>query len=122
MSLSDHPKAYGTAAIAVAFAAGVAATLGFKELYPELESRYQHKSAVVGSRRRSAADPRRSSLFWSAPVQLEDHDTKTASSSSLVHAPEIATSGIEGCIGNTPLIRLNRIVPQGAAQGDLFNH
>jgi hypothetical protein len=25
-------------------------------------------------------------------------------------------------IGGTPLIRLNRIVPQGAAQGDLFNH
>ncbi|KAL7817302.1 tryptophan synthase beta subunit-like PLP-dependent enzyme [Trichoderma gracile] len=104
MSLSDHPKAYGTAAIAVAFAAGVVATLGFKELYPELESRYQHKSA--GSRRRST-DPRRSSLFWSAPVKLEDHDAATAA--ALVTRAAGIASGIEGCIGNTPLIEIQSL-------------
>ncbi|TFA98283.1 hypothetical protein CCMA1212_009974 [Trichoderma ghanense] len=104
MSLSDHPKAYGTAAIAVAFAAGVVATLGFKELYPELESRYQRKSA--GSRRRST-DPRRSSFFWSAPVKLEDHDATAAA--LVTRAAGIATNGIEGCIGNTPLIQIQSL-------------
>ncbi|KAK1238292.1 hypothetical protein MKX07_006438 [Trichoderma sp. CBMAI-0711] len=103
MSLSDHPKAYGTAAIAVAFAAGVVATLSFKELYPELESRYQHKSA--GSRRRSA-DLRRSSFFWSAPVKLEDHDATTA---ALVTRAAGIANGIEGCIGNTPLIEIQSL-------------
>jgi hypothetical protein len=36
MSLNDHPKAYGTAALTLAFFAGVLVTLGFKDLYPEL--------------------------------------------------------------------------------------
>jgi cysteine synthase A len=102
MSLSDHPKAYGTAAIAVAFTAGIVATLGFKELYPELESRYQHKTFRRKPSTVRSTDPRRSSFFWMAPVQLEDHEP-TASAS---RAPEIATNGIEGCIGNTPLIEI----------------
>ncbi|PTB73557.1 PALP-domain-containing protein [Trichoderma longibrachiatum ATCC 18648] len=104
MSLSDHPKAYGTAAVAVAFAAGVVATLGFKELYPELESRYQHKSA--GGGRRRSTDPRRSSLFWSAPVKLEDHD---ATAAALVNRAAAIANGIEGCIGNTPLIEIQSL-------------
>ncbi|KAL7908712.1 tryptophan synthase beta subunit-like PLP-dependent enzyme [Trichoderma velutinum] len=99
MSLSDHPKAYGTAAIAVAFTAGIIATLGFKELYPELESRYQHKSTS------RSTDTRRSSFFWGAPVKLEDHDPKSSTSRSA----GIATNGIEGCIGNTPLIEIQSL-------------
>jgi cysteine synthase len=43
MALTDHPKAYGTAAIAVAFTAGILVTLGFKDFYPDLETRYQRK-------------------------------------------------------------------------------
>ncbi|KAL6794978.1 tryptophan synthase beta subunit-like PLP-dependent enzyme [Trichoderma sp. SZMC 28013] len=99
MSLSDHPKAYGTAAIAVAFTAGIIATLGFKELYPELESRYQHKSTSRSN------DRRRSSFFWGAPVKLEDHEPKSSTSRSV----GIATNGIEGCIGNTPLIEIQSL-------------
>ena len=34
MALSDHPRAYGTAALAFAFTAGVLLTLGFKDSYP----------------------------------------------------------------------------------------
>ncbi|OAA62026.1 cysteine synthase 2 [Niveomyces insectorum RCEF 264] len=41
MSLQDHPRAYGAAALTVAFAAGVLMTLGFKDLYPDLEQRFQ---------------------------------------------------------------------------------
>src|SRR3978361_1492568 len=40
-SMSNHPKAYGTAAVTVAFVAGILLTLGFKALYPDLERRYQ---------------------------------------------------------------------------------
>ncbi|KAK5992763.1 Cysteine synthase-like protein [Cladobotryum mycophilum] len=70
MSLNDHPKAYGTAAIAAAFTAGVLLTLGFKDLYPDLESRYQHEDNDSPSRRLSKAWNRRSSFFWRAPRAL----------------------------------------------------
>ena len=43
MALTDHPKAYGTAAVAFAFTAGILVTLGFKDFYPDLERRYQRK-------------------------------------------------------------------------------
>ena len=38
MSMSNHPKAYGAVAVAVAFVAGIL-TLDFKDLYPDLERR-----------------------------------------------------------------------------------
>ncbi|TQV98583.1 hypothetical protein V2A60_007697 [Cordyceps javanica] len=109
MSLSDHPKAYGTAALVAAFAAGVLVTLGFKDAYPELESRFQEKKRRrPGSR---AADggrepnPRRSSIFWGAPVTLEDHEQDAGSSRS----DGVVEDGIAGCIGHTPLINMRSL-------------
>ncbi|PFH60553.1 hypothetical protein XA68_10796 [Ophiocordyceps unilateralis] len=90
MSLSQHPKAlYGSAVLAVAFTAGVLVTLGFKDLYPDLETRFQRKvSGGVGNR-----SVRRQSSFFS--VRFEDHDTD---------ATEVR--GIDACIGNTPLVEI----------------
>ncbi|OAA54469.1 Pyridoxal phosphate-dependent enzyme, beta subunit [Cordyceps fumosorosea ARSEF 2679] len=105
MSLSDHPKAYGTAALVVAFTAGVLVTLGFKDVYPELESRFQEKRRV---RARGPAGKRRSSIFWgSAPVTLEDHEQDTADFRS--PSDGILEDGIAGCIGSTPLIKLRSL-------------
>ncbi|KAF7560923.1 hypothetical protein G7046_g3228 [Stylonectria norvegica] len=104
MSLSDHPKAYGTAAVVFAFTAGMLVTLGFKDFYPDLERRYQQKrrdSKTVAT----GAGARRGSLFWGPPVKLEDHETKAP-------APDDGdglSEGIEACIGNTPLIKIQSL-------------
>ncbi|TPX09298.1 uncharacterized protein E0L32_009490 [Thyridium curvatum] len=131
MSLSDHPKAYGTAAVAVAFVAGVCVTLGFKDLYPDLQRRYEQGSSrraapatAVARRRQSTASTattsstarrRRSSFFW-APVRLEDHESPPSSvppaagsaAASSAEPPPIA-HGIEATIGNTPLVEIRSL-------------
>ncbi|KAL3958858.1 hypothetical protein ACCO45_007020 [Purpureocillium lilacinum] len=95
MSLSDHPKAYGSAALAAAFAAGILVTLGFKDFYPDLEQWYQsNKDSSRRRRRAAAAGPgrRRSSFFWGggAPVQLEDREAEQDPSPT---AAALSTSG-----------------------------
>ncbi|RWA09312.1 hypothetical protein EKO27_g5793 [Xylaria grammica] len=113
MSLSDHPRAYGTAAVAIAFTVGVLMTLGFKDLYPDLEGRYQQKRSWERKfRRTSTSNPsennakrRRSSIFW-GPVALEDHEL--AQEALYLRSPGIV-SGIEGCIGGTPLLEIHSL-------------
>lgn len=105
MALTDHPKAYGTAAVAVAFTAGILVTLGLKDLYPDLEQRYQDKRRP--SRRVTNGTPggvarRRSSMFWGAPVELEDHEPAATRGDAVAE-------GIEGCIGNTPLLKIRSL-------------
>jgi cysteine synthase A len=97
MSLSDHPRVYGTAALTVAFIAGIFVTLGFKDLYPELESRYERR------KKRS----RRGSLFF-GPVSLEDREESSLSVTSYDRGNGIV-DGIEGTIGNTPLIQIRSL-------------
>jgi cysteine synthase A len=104
MSMSNHPKAYGTAAVTVAFIAGILLTLGFKDFYPDLERRYQRRRrAVDTSSRTTTFDSRRASGYF-PPVKLEDHTKRQ----SLLPPPEIP-DGIEGCIGNTPLFRIQSL-------------
>ncbi|RKU40682.1 Cysteine synthase 2 [Coniochaeta pulveracea] len=117
--IMDHPKAYGTAALTVAFAAGALVTLGFKDFYPDLEKRYQdtrkstkhsHSKDSQGlSRHGSVSHPasgrRRSSYFFFEPVELEDHESEEDVGDYL---PRIA-DGIEDCIGNTPLIKIKSL-------------
>lgn len=98
MSLRDHPKAYGSAAVALAFAAGMVVTLGLKDFYPDLERRFQRK------RRHSGGGSRRGSLFWGPPVTLEDHESESSTPKE-AHLAE----GIEACIGNTPLIKIQSL-------------
>jgi cysteine synthase A len=97
MSLSDHPRVYGTAALTVAFIAGIFVTLGFKDLYPELESRYERR------KKRS----RRSSILF-GPVSLEDREESSSSVASFDRGNGIV-DGVEGTIGNTPLIKLRSL-------------
>ncbi|KAJ4179917.1 Cysteine synthase 2 [Fusarium falciforme] len=103
MSLSDHPKAYGTAAVVFAFTTGILVTLGFKDFYPDLERRYQRK------RRANSGGSRRPSLFWGTPVTLEDHESEPSSPSPYDVARNSLAYGIEGTIGNTPLIKIQSL-------------
>ncbi|KHN96795.1 cysteine synthase 2 [Metarhizium album ARSEF 1941] len=104
MSLSDHPKAYGSAAVALAFTAGILVTLGFKDLYPDLEYRFQHTRR---SSRARPGDRRRSSFFRGQPVKLEDRESQPAPSPSRGE-PGVG-AGIAACIGNTPLIEIGSL-------------
>ncbi|PNY28593.1 Cysteine synthase 2 [Tolypocladium capitatum] len=104
MSLSDHPKAYGSAAVIAAFTAGILVTLGFKDLYPDLESRYRRRRS--SSDRPGGKGNRRSSFFWGPPVQLEDHEPQPA---TFGPGQRGAPDGIEACIGDTPLIRIHSL-------------
>jgi cysteine synthase len=107
MSLSSHPKAYGTAAVTTAFIAGMLLTLGFKDFYPDLEGRYQQKRKRGASRRSATApDSRRRSSFFGGPVKLEDHESDLEA--GLGHLSGYV-DGIEGAIGNTPLIKIRSL-------------
>ncbi|KFH45486.1 Cysteine synthase-like protein [Hapsidospora chrysogenum ATCC 11550] len=107
MALTDHPKAYGTAAVAVAFTAGILVTLGFKDVYPDLERRYRRRRNR--SARGSTSGPsRRDSLFWGPPVQLEDREANP-SPHPKGDDDGVASDGIEACIGNTPLIKIRSL-------------
>ena len=110
MPLSDHPRVYGTAALAVAFVAGILVTLGFKDLYPELEEQYQRRRRKK-TRRSSTTGSRRSSFFF-APVQLEDHESDFSSTDLSAKGSNIhdgIVEGIEGCIGSTPLVKIRSL-------------
>ena len=102
MSLRDHPKAYGSAAVALAFAAGILVTLGFKDFYPDLETRFQRKRRRA--RGLSGDGVRRGSIFWGKPVELEDRESEVSTPKE-AHLAE----GIEACIGNTPLIKIQSL-------------
>lgn len=115
MSLSDHPRFYGSAALALTFVAGILVTLGFKDVYPDLERRYKaskKKSPFIRKRRSSIStlyDPRRSSLFFGPPVQLEDHESDNGLTDPAGAGAPVVSDGIESTIGHTPLIRLKRL-------------
>lgn len=102
MSVRDHPKAYTSAAVALAFTAGILLTLGFKDFYPDLEGRYQRR--LKRAKTPPGAD-RRGSIYL-PPVKLEDHTR--LSTNTLTKTPEIP-EGIEGCIGNTPLFKIKSL-------------
>ncbi|KAF5559611.1 cysteine synthase A [Fusarium napiforme] len=103
MALSDHPKAYGTAAVVFAFTTGILVTLGFKDFYPDLERRFQRK------RRTNTGGGRRSSLFWGDPVELQDHESQPSTPTSYDVVRNSLVDGIEATIGNTPLIKIQSL-------------
>jgi cysteine synthase A len=93
--MSDHrTRIY----IAISFLAGVCLTLGFKDVYPELESRFRRMR-----RRYSISNPRSIAKAFDG-VQLRDNTDRTSSVPE-VNIPE----GIEGCIGNTPLFKIRSL-------------
>jgi hypothetical protein len=77
-----------------AFALGVLLTLGYKDVYPDLEQRFRRRR-----RRFSIVDAR------SAKVELRDETQKRLSELPVTEIPE----GIEGLIGNTPLFKIKSL-------------
>lgn len=127
LNINNHARLYGSAALAAAFLAGILVTLGFKDIYPDLERRYKasKKGRAPSSttttnnntnKKTTKTDPRRSSIFFGAPVQLEDHtgchpdhhvgDNFTQSAGA---GPPVISDGIEATIGHTPLVRLKAL-------------
>lgn len=103
--MSNHPKAYGTAAVAVAFVTGILLTLGMKDVYPDLERRYQRRRGQP----RNPSDSRPGSTYLPLPpLNLEDRSRSARQSMVGLPAPPIP-EGIEGCIGNTPLFKIKSL-------------
>lgn len=80
----------------LAFIAGVVLTLGFKDVYPDLERRF---------RRRRRENASRLSVIDLQKLYVTDN----AHTTEELHASRGIVEGIEGCIGNTPLIRIKSL-------------
>lgn len=105
MSVSNHPKAYTSVALAVAFVAGICITLGFKDIYPDLETRYERRKRL--SLNRASLVERRGSAYL-PPVKLEDHTSSKSSGPDAAPVPSIPV-GIEGLIGHTQLFKIKSL-------------
>ncbi|KXS99585.1 hypothetical protein AC578_2200 [Pseudocercospora eumusae] len=96
------------------FLLGIIVTLGFKDFYPDLEHAYRNRIR----RLRGQNHPRPGQADY---VRLEDHtrrkpsaipgstqDARWSQSNAIVPQDEISV-GVEGLIGNTPLIKLKSL-------------
>lgn len=88
--------------IGLSFTLGILLTLGFKDVYPDLERRYRR-----GRRRTSTwNDPLGRFRGSSEKVTLQDNEANPAlAGKPNVEIPE----GIESTIGNTPLFRIKSL-------------
>ncbi|KAF2674568.1 cysteine synthase [Microthyrium microscopicum] len=86
--------------VGIGIVAGVLLTLGFKDVYPDLERRFRRRMR----RYSTTTSGRRVSQFWRGSVHLEDH-TVAREGTTDVEIPV----GIEGCIGNTPLFKIRSL-------------
>lgn len=89
--MENRPKLYAI----TAFAVGILLTLGYKDLYPDLEWRFWR-------RRRANRTIACAGLNDNGQITLEDHEKNGVSTKE---APE----GIEACIGNTPLFKIKSL-------------
>lgn len=86
--MKDHSQIY----IGSAFVAGVVLSIAFKDLfYPEIEERIREYRQ---SRRSQPSKSPRDTATESVAVR---------------HGPPAIVEGIEGCIGNTPLLRIKSL-------------
>lgn len=111
MSVSNHPKAYTSAAVALAFISGICLTLGFKDIYPDLERRYERRKRLRLNPKKVAGHEDRRSSVYLPPVSLEDHTapkTLDGAVEAATPAPSIPV-GIEGTINNTPMIKIKSL-------------
>jgi len=86
--------------VAGAFMLGVALTLGYKDVYPDLERRFRQ-----GRRRASTYVESKVAFSLNQEVVLKDNSQDLTSS---LPDGEIR-EGIEGCIGNTPLLKIKSL-------------
>lgn len=108
--LQEHSRLY----VGLAFAAGIVLTLGYKDVYPDLERRFRRAMHFSRSPHVTAGP--------STHIKLDDRTTTRNRSSSIASTQtqqqqqqqpisntyEIR-EGIEGTIGNTPLIRIKSL-------------
>ncbi|EKG22060.1 Cysteine synthase/cystathionine beta-synthase P-phosphate-binding site [Macrophomina phaseolina MS6] len=87
-----------------AFIAGILLTLGYKDVYPDLERRY--RAARQPKPRRL---DKRSSVWTLRSVHKVELKDNTADPDSFDLPEEHIAEGIEGCIGNTPLIKIKSL-------------
>lgn len=87
--MGDNSRLY----IASAFALGVVLTLGLRDVWPQLES------SITSRRVRRATD---------AASTISHEDLQPVATKKFVGYPGIC-DGIEGAIGNTPLIRIKSL-------------
>lgn len=85
--MTDHSRTY----IGAAFLAGILLTLGYKDLYPELVRLLEER------RRRRGKAPN---------GRVGDEEFLL---SSVRAGPPAIVDGVEGCIGNTPLLRIKSL-------------
>ena len=112
--MSSHLQEHSRLYVGLGFAAGIIFTLGYKDVYPDLERRF--RLALHSSRSSTGAvrDP-------STHIKLADH-TRDRRHSSVISTqvpsqtlPQQVSStyeireGVEGTIGNTPLIRIKSL-------------
>lgn len=84
--------------VAASFALGILLTLGYKDVYPDLESRFRRQM----NRLRSSPPQTPYPEMISDPIKLSD--------SADPHALDYEVkTGVEGTIGNTPLIRIKSL-------------
>lgn len=81
-------SSYHRAYIVAAFIAGAALTLSIKQFYPDLEARFRGNTA-----------PSKQDTEKSSSNAVEEKDGRQSLKRDV-------KDGIEGCIGNTPLIRI----------------
>jgi cysteine synthase A len=94
--LENRTKLY----LGLSFVAGILITLGFKDVYPDLERRYRQR------RRRFSTTLNPGAIAKAGQrVVLKDNTDRVTTS-----LPEVEISeGIEGCIGNTPLFKIKSL-------------
>lgn len=92
-----------TAAVLV----GVLLTLGYKDLYPDLERRFRRQRARRRPRSSAAVA---AGLVSDSGIHLEDHEKANGNlqHNSNKDVGDIP-SGIEACVGNTPLFRIKSL-------------
>ncbi|KAL1310677.1 hypothetical protein AAFC00_000939 [Neodothiora populina] len=96
--VQEHSRFY----VGLAFAAGVLLTLGYKDLYPDLERRF--RLAIKSSR-----DRRRSSVLPPATSNPSTSQNQQQQFKDFVPSTYEIREGIEGAIGNTPLIKIKSL-------------
>lgn len=115
--------------LAIAFLTGIVLTLGYKDVYPELEQRFrrrrrrlQYSLDVIEDKGASkhiqleealvsGSLPTESTVDFTKPPgeeSLDEQEAKLERITSGVVIPDIK-NGIEGTIGNTPLIRIKSL-------------
>ncbi|KAF2432888.1 putative cysteine synthase [Tothia fuscella] len=87
--------------IGLSFVAGILITLGFKDVYPDLERRYHQRR-----RRYSTTNP----TAIRKPGEKLALKDNTGRPESTVRLPDVEIpEGIEGCIGKTPLFKIKSL-------------